>query len=330
MTATSGRNRSSSSLAVIIAAVLVVLVAACTAGPDLSSLVPTQPRPGPPLPLRPHPEACAPAQHFPSAETLTVEVGAIHRAALIRLPTDYRSDQASPVLLSLHPFVVDPATWEQYGHLADAGARRGYIVATPRGSEPGPRWSVPGGVQTASDDFAFLDALVDQLSDRYCVNPAKVFAAGFSAGAAMATALGCERADRFAAIAASGGSNLTQLCPDEATTDTMILHGSADPIAPPSGNTIPFTPPVGLSVDTVVARLAVRNGCDPAPTRNQATTSVVVDRYVNCEHGRLEYWRMQGAGHTWAGADPSFDFLLGRTNRSINASTAVLDFFDAD
>lgn len=310
---------------------LVGLAAACTASPDLSSLVPTQGRPGPALPNGSHPDACLPDQQAPATSgTFTVEIAGSHRSALLRLPGDYRSDHAYPLLLSLHPFVLDPATWEQYSHLAQAGAQRGYIVASPRGSEPGPRWSVPGGVKTSADDFAFLDALIDQLSDRYCVNPARIFAAGFSAGAAMATALGCERADRFAAIAASGGSNLTQLCPDAATTDTMILHGSADPIAPPSGNTIPFTPPVGLRVDTVVARLAVRNGCDAVATPIRFTASVVIDRYANCTHGRLEYWRMLGAGHTWAGTDPSFDPLLGRTDRSINASTAVLDFFDAD
>ena len=329
--ATSSRPRRSRPIvATAVAVALVAITAACAAPPDLASLVPTQGRPAAALPLRPHPGACAPGQHFPSTATFTVEVGGGQRGALIQLPADYRSDRPFPLLLSLHPFVVDPVAWEQYSHLADDGARRGYIVASPRGSEPGPRWSVPGGVQTAADDFAFVDALIDQLSDQYCVNPARVFAAGFSAGAAMATALGCERADRFAAIAASGGSNLTQLCPESASTDTMVLHGSADPIAPPSGNTIPFTPPVGLTVDTVVARLAVRNGCSSAPASSQVTATVMVDRYVSCTHGRLEYWRMQGAGHTWAGADPSFDFLLGRTDRTIDASTAVLDFFDAD
>jgi len=330
MAATSGRDRSPALLVAAVALVLVGFATACTAGPDLSTLVPTQGRPGPALPLREHPGACAAGQHFPSTGTFTVGVAGSHRSALLRLPADYHSDRAYPLLLSLHPFVLDPATWEQYSHLAQQGAQRGYIVATPRGSEPGPRWSVPGGVKTSADDFAFLDALIDQLSDRYCVDPARVFAAGFSAGAAMGTALGCERADRFAAIAASGGSNLTQLCPDNTTTDTLILHGSADPVAPVVGNTIPFTPPVGLSVDSVVARLAVRNGCGAAPTSVRLTPSVLIDRYTNCTHGRLEYWRMQGAGHTWAGSDPLFDLLLGRTDRTINASTAVLDFFDAD
>ena len=130
---------------------------------------------------------------------------------------------------------------------------RNYIVITPLGSEPGPRWAVPGGLEYGVDDLGYLSAALDTVEDSLCVDRNREFAAGFSAGAAMAQALSCTMPWRMAGIAASGGSNLTDLCPESAGTDVMILHGSADPIAPLSGSKVAFAPPEGLSVDEVVA-----------------------------------------------------------------------------
>jgi poly(3-hydroxybutyrate) depolymerase len=144
----------------------------------------------------------------------------------------------------------------------------------------------------------------------------------------MAVGLSCELPWRFRAIAASGGSNLTSLCPDAGATDALILHGSADPIAPVSGNTIPFTPPVGLSVDEVVASFATRNSCEPTPTATPITPSVIDDHY-SCDGHRLDYWRIEGAGHTWAGAQIALDAITGPTDRSFSATAAVLEYFDA-
>ncbi len=48
----------------------------------------------------------------------------------------------------------------------------------------------------------------------------------------MSQALSCALPWRMAAVAGSGGTNLTDLCPDSPPTDVLVMHGSADPIAP--------------------------------------------------------------------------------------------------
>ena len=106
----------------------------------------------------------------------------------------------------------------------------------------------------------------------------------------------------MAAVAASGGANLTDLCPASPATDVMVLHGTADPIAPTTGSEVPFATPNGLAIDDVVATNAARAGCSPIPATEQLFGDVVVDRYQGCDGaGRVEYWRLLGAGHTWAG-----------------------------
>lgn len=317
-------------------AIAVALIATGCAGggADLAALLPTQGAPGPGTALTTS-AGCASAGNPAPVTGLLVDVGGGIRGSMIAVPADYDRSRHYPLLVSLHPFSMEPGDWETYSGLAAAAVQRGYIVVTPRGSDPGPRWSVPGGLKLESDDFAFIDALVDQVTATWCIDITRVFAAGYSAGAAMAMALSCERPMRFAAIAASGGANLTRLCPFTALpgrvgTDSLVIHGTSDPIAPLGGSYVVFAPPLGLELGRVVANSAERNGCSPTPTTVPLTPSVSIDRYTGCTGGRLEYWPMAGFGHTWAGTTNFFDFLLGGTDQSFSATEAVLDFFDAD
>jgi polyhydroxybutyrate depolymerase len=262
--------------------------------------------------------------------TVTVQMGNGQRSARVDVPPTAIGAEAAPVLVSLHPFSVTGAGWESYARLAQDALARGYVVITPNGSQPGPRWNVPGGVENGVDDIGYVSKLLDAVEDSACIDRNREFAAGFSAGAAMAQALSCTMPWRMAAVAASGGANLTDLCPDSPATDVMVLHGSADPIAPTSGSNVPFATPNGLHIDDVVATDAARAGCAPVPATEQLFSDVVVDRYQGCDGARVEYWRLVGAGHTWAGTTaPLLEIVTGPTNQSISANERVLDFFDS-
>ena len=266
-------------------------------------------------------------------QTISFAWGGETRRVLVQLPAGLDAAHPAPLLLSLHPFLLVPEVWEAYSGLGEAAVGRGEVVVTPEGSSPGPRWAVPGGI-AGSDDLGFLAALIDSISDRVCIDGSRVFAAGFSAGAAMAEALGCAFPDRIAAVVASGGANLTSLCPDAPGVDTLILHGTADPIAPPTGSQVVFAPPLGLAISDVVTTAAARNGCDPLPATRDETSTVRVTSYRGCSAGRrVEWWQMSGAGHTWAGPKPPvvllFGAVVGSTDTSISATDVALNFFDS-
>jgi polyhydroxybutyrate depolymerase len=252
------------------------------------------------------------------------------RRALLAVPADYDPFTAHPLVLSLHPFVLPPEVWDLYSGMSAAGTARGYVVVSPLGSDPGPRWAVPGGLNTGIDDLGFLDALLDDVGNRLCIDRTRVFAVGFSAGAAMAQGLSCVLPDRLRAIAASGGANLTDLCPNSDPVSGLIMHGTADPFARITGSDVLFATPLGVPTATVVATNSARAGCDPNPVTSMLTPSVEVDRYLGCTSGKvIEYRRMLGAGHSWAGHSAFFDGILGGTDVSFDATTAALDFFDA-
>jgi polyhydroxybutyrate depolymerase len=263
----------------------------------------------------------------PGRSTVSIAWQGLARRALVDVPSV--APYAAPVLVSLHPFSVGPEGWEGYSNLALRAAERGYVVVTPLGSDPGPRWAVPGGLATGIDDIGFINRLLDDLEDRGCVDRNRQFAAGFSAGAAMAQALSCTVPWRFRAVAGSGGTNLTDLCPDSPATDVMILHGTADPIAPLTGSEVVFAPPLGLPVSAVVATDADRAGCDPVPVVDQRAPTVQVSTFTGCGEHRVEYWSLQGSGHTWAGTRTFLDLFAGPTNTDVSATEVVLDFFDA-
>ena len=252
------------------------------------------------------------------------------RTAILNVPAT-PATMPRPVLVSLHPFALGPEAWEAYSWLAAAAVARDFVVLTPLGSDPGPRWAVPGGLAGEADDVGFVNALLDHVEDRSCVDRNGEFAAGFSAGAAMAQALSCTVPWRLAGVAGSGGTNLTSLCPDAPGTDVLVLHGTADPIAPITGSTVVFAPPLDLPVSAVVATNAARSGCSPSPVVTQPYPSVTQETYPGCTgNRRVEYRKLLGAGHTWAGSsNPIIELVGGPTNTDFSATTAVLDFFDA-
>ena len=264
----------------------------------------------------------------PGRSTLLVPVGGGTRFSLVDVPA---GAGPHPLLVSLHPFLLGPEQWDDYSGLSAAATARGYVVVTPLGSDPGPRWAVPGGVPSGADDIGFVGALADHVEDALCIDRNREFAAGFSAGAAMAQALSCTMPWRFAGVAGSGGTNLTSLCPDAPGTDVLVLHGTADPIAPPSGSTVAFAPPLGLDVRDVVATDAARAGCAPAPVTTHPTASTVQQDFTGCAEGRrVRYLSLIGAGHTWAGApNPLIELVGGPTATDVSATAVALDFFDA-
>lgn len=328
-----GRRRSGRTgrrVALALAGVVAVVTAACAPPPSPPPSVLPQP-PGRGIVagtvVAPSSGCGNPDGLPPGRSTISLEWQGLARRALVQTPTS--APYAAPLLVSLHPFALGPEGWDSYARLSGRAADRGYVVVTPLGSDPGPRWAVPGGLATGIDDIGFVNHLIDVIEDRACINRNREFAAGFSAGAAMAQALSCTVPWRFRAVAGSGGTNLTDLCPASPPTDVMILHGTADPIAPLSGSEVVFAPPLGLPVSDVVATDAARAGCDPVPVVDQRAPTVQVSTFQGCGDHRVEYWSLQGSGHTWAGTSGLLDLFAGPTNTDVSATEVVLAFFDA-
>jgi polyhydroxybutyrate depolymerase len=232
---------------------------------------------------------------------------------------------------------------------------RGYIVVTPQGAALEVPDGAPAAARTAgfeglafwnffgsdpgqvtvngatipladlgTDDVAFIDTLLDTVSDEYCVDAGRVYSTGMSNGAGMSTTLGCELGDRFAAIAPVAGVNLSGACPSDDPVSVLAVHGDADPIAGYTGGSLMGFDLGNPSVPNRMAAWAALDGCDARPAVDESTPGLAVTRWSGCEDGTaVELWTLAGWGHEWPRA------AVPAEPGVIDATEVVLDFFDA-
>ncbi|AKV02872.1 putative LIPOPROTEIN LPQP [Labilithrix luteola] len=89
-----------------------------------------------------------------------------------------------------------------------------------------PRWDLHG-----DDDTALFDAVVSELSERYCVDRTNVLATGFSSGGNFANQLACLRQSEIRAIGAvSGPGPFTDVC--GGAVGVWMTHDTGDNVLP--------------------------------------------------------------------------------------------------
>jgi polyhydroxybutyrate depolymerase len=274
-----------------------------------------------------------PAAPGTTTEHLTVD--GVDREYRLSIPASYDGSTRVPLVFNFHGLGSNMDEQEFYSGLEGAGRARGYVVVTPQGRGGLiSHWSVPPLGDTKVDvDFA--KAMLDAIERSLCIDSKRVYSTGMSNGAMFATLLACRLPGRLAAIAPVAGVNVTRVCPRTTPrVSVLAFHGTADPVVPYDGGpilggTLPILGDIeARPVGDAVASWAAFNGC--ASEQQQTAVAVDVERvsYPRCARRHdVELVRVEGGGHTWPGG---IDLdRLGATTASINATTAMLDFFDA-
>lgn len=99
------------------------------------------------------------------------------------------------------------------------------------------------GLATDERELAYFDALLEDVTRRFPVDPERILAAGFSAGGMMTWTLACRRGDRFAAFAAVAGTfwaPIPERCPNP-PVNLVHINGRADRVVPVEGRPIADT-----------------------------------------------------------------------------------------
>lgn len=108
----------------------------------------------------------------------------------VKIPPSYDPAKPYPLLFVFHPS-NNPISWaENSSGFEEAGARDAAIIVYPGSAGTGWRAS----------DVAMFDPLYQQIAESYCVDRARVFAAGESSGGDYTSILGCEFGDKLTAI----------------------------------------------------------------------------------------------------------------------------------
>ena len=109
--------------------------------------------------------------------------------------------------------------------LADAGDSA--LIVVPQGL-PFQSYGVGWDQSCQGDDMALYDAMVRAVSRRYCVDPHRVFATGFSWGADMTNALACCRGDTLRGVAPFSGAetDYNPSCPTSRYPAARLRYGT--------------------------------------------------------------------------------------------------------
>jgi polyhydroxybutyrate depolymerase len=277
-----------------------------------------------------------PAQSPPSdGDRRTIQVAGMERAYLLQLPTPLPAGRSLPLLLVFHGAGGDGRSMARHTGLARLGVQRGYAVVHPDGI--GRRWNDGRARGATQDDVEFVRLLLDTLRRELPVDTTRVYATGISNGAGFAYRLACELPGILAAIAPVAGAPaaaLEERCAAAGPVSVIAFQGTRDPLMPYQGGDVSGRRGQVLSAPRSAALFAGVDGCTAPPTvtaePDTATDGTRVHRaaYGGCRDGReMILYTIEGGGHTWPGGPP-VGRRVGRVTRDIDASRAMLDFFD--
>jgi polyhydroxybutyrate depolymerase len=258
--------------------------------------------------------------------TETLNVGGKQRRYLLTTPTS-TAGSLLPVVFDFPGLGESAEEQEKYSQLGEKAAARGWLGVTPQ--ESGALWTIPP--LPGPDDVSFFRAMVADVEGRFCADPARVYAAGISNGAAFVGVLGCKATSLLAGIAMVEGINAYATCGEAGPLPVVGFNGTDDPIVPFNGGNIfgganqqgggivPAAP-------KAFEQWTQRNGCAPTQKSTDVTNDAQLLSGVECKRP-TELYVLQGGGHTWAGAPAVAQKALGPTVESVSATQLILDFF---
>jgi polyhydroxybutyrate depolymerase len=270
----------------------------------------------------------------------TVEIDGIDRSYLVYLPSNYDGATNLPVVLLFHGFSGKAADIIAQGHWRQKAEQEGFIIVALNGKPKVPElpadpatnprsWNDGGltdaGVNTAND-VGFTNAVIDQLEANFAVDRDRIYAAGFSNGAAMTWRVGAALSHRIAAIAPVSNALLAQVKTLALPVSALLIWGTADPITPINGGDIyragqiTHRPSAEYSWQTWGQML----NCAPDAQTIYDQDGVWGRSFNNCQaDSTAEYYMITGFDHNW----PGYRNALGSTSDGINATDLIWDFF---
>lgn len=253
------------------------------------------------------------------------------RKYLLHVPEGYNTEIPTPLVISIHGYAEWPAHQMQISHWNELAEEENFIVVYPRGTDFPLRWRT-NGLGDSLIDVQFIDDLITELEKDYNIDPKRIYANGLSNGGGMSFLLACKLSDRIAAFGGVSGAYVIKWgdCNPQRPVPAIIFHGTADPIVPFEGGPsqafdVPF-----VNMPEWVRQLAERNGCDLSASEMPAQGEVDALQYRNCDRNAdVDFYIINGGGHSWPGGDPLPRWIVGETSGDINATRLMWTFFKA-
>jgi polyhydroxybutyrate depolymerase len=323
---------------ILIAVVGASMIAAACATTSSSQAVAQRPSPGCRQP------GAEPAPTRSRHVDVSLRSSDLDRSYKQYVPSSYDATP-TPLVIDLHGYLSGADGQAMMSNFGAFSENAGFVVATPQGNGPLPYWNaVPH--PDLPDDVQFVSDVIDDMSSRLCIDLTRVYVAGLSNGAFLASLVACRLADKVAAVAAVAGLQMPADCAPSRPVPILAIHGTADQFVTFDGSPnvalsslawnaestrafsgLPFVP-----VTDAAGEWATINGCASPPRDEPVSASVMVVRYDECRDGSaVELFVVDGGGHTWPGSafSKASESVLGQTTDEINADEVIWKFFVA-
>jgi polyhydroxybutyrate depolymerase len=251
--------------------------------------------------------------------TVSLQVDGRERSAFVHVPEQLPKGEKVPLVIMFHGGksngMSGAKVWsEQF--------ERDFILAFPNGQDWKPErsgWDLTDG--DVRQHVRFVDALIDDLVERFPVDRDRIYATGFSDGGQMTFRLACLLDDHFAGfamVAQTMKEDTLSACAPKTPRPILYVTGTADPKNPAEGREggrdgrtreprddgQERSPRIGIE-DTLDYWLE-HNRCDKSkeqvralPDKPGDQTRVRERLFDTCKGAPIRFLVIEGGGHSW-------------------------------
>ncbi len=272
---------------------------------------------------------CGKPAPFPPglSENETIRSGGFERMYRLHLPSGYRNTILQPLVLNFHGHGSTATHQEQLTKLSLLADQQDFIAVYPQGMvgpDDATGWATGPGHDPHVNDVLFVSDLLNSLQARLCIDPARIYAMGFSNGGGMVNLLAAKLSGRIAAFASvsgsyypvPGGYSVVRAVP------WLEIHGTGDRVVPYNGS-------LSKDYESVTKWLlnwVQRDHCNNRPDIFLRQKTVMGEQWLGCRGGvAIIHYRILNEGHTWPHV--LFDERIQKKWRQVTATALIWQFF---
>lgn len=281
---------------------------------------------------------CAALSVLPArSHDLGLAVGREHRDYILHVPKSYNRDQPSALVILLHGHGSRAQTFERLTGMSRKADRNSFIVAYPQALGSPSVWHSGIDGSTRVDDVAFIRSLITSISNRYNIDPNRIYVGGHSNGAFMAYRIGSALSSTVAAIGISAGSigrlnsrgDTLRIERPAHPVAVIAFHGMADNMVPYDGGPETDGPRRIVSVPQSIHFWVNSDGCGATPdTTVLQHGNVVRTDYTGCRAGtEVELYTIKDGTHRWAGDTTPWWEFWSHSKGTVSATNEMWSFF---
>ena len=231
----------------------------------------------------------------------TITIGEESREYIVHTPANYDDSTPVPLVIMLHGGGGGSAEFNAFSGMNRVADSAGFLAVYPESSNG--VWNFLSR-EGRADDLAFMDALLEQVQTDYAVNPAQIYAVGYSNGGLMALRMRCSMSDQQAGVGVMNATMtyaLAEFCLDAPPLPTILALGMSDPAFPWEGYAAAGEDDSLISTfssSQTIGFFSTLNHCVTQPpsieeiTADGSETRILQQRFELCD--RSAYFHMLG------------------------------------